>query len=218
MAMVLGSGGVRLWQTKGVEAALALGRESPFPLKTIPATLGSWVGKDTELDPKIVEATGSTDQITRHYVDQRTGVAIDVIVLYGPTSDIFIHAPELCYPKAGYASVGDPFERPIRSKEDSAPFRSLAYSKGEAGKVELQEVYYSWRYDGRWSTVVSSPKRSERIPGMYKVQIARRLLPNESRILDNPCEAFLEVLIPDVEARIAGRTPPNRSPEAKAPR
>ena len=210
LALIAGSGGVRLFQMRRVDAKLASGRESPFPLSTIPMTLGSWVGKTTAMDPKIVEATGSTDQVTRQYIDQRTGVALDVIVLYGPTSDIFIHSPELCYPKAGYAVAGDMFEKSIKAKGATAPFRSLAYSKGETGQVELQEVFYAWRYNGRWSTAVSSPKESERIPGMYKVQIARRLLPNESRTTDNPCEAFLEVLIPNLESRITAQAPAAR--------
>jgi hypothetical protein len=205
--LLVGSGCLRSWQARRVDAAMNAGRESPFPLSTISTTLGDWIGTPTELDARIVEGTGSTDHITRRYVDRRTGVAIDAIILYGPTSDIFIHAPELCYPKAGFSQMGDAPIREIAFPGGKAPFRSLEYTRGDAGQAEYQEVYYSWRYNGRWSTSVSSPKESERIPGMYKVQLARRISRDESRNFDNPCEAFLELLIPDLEARITGAAP-----------
>ena len=64
---------------------------------------------------------------------------------------------------------------------------------------------------------MSRPKEMERVPGMYKVQVARRLLPSEARTLDNPCEAFLEALLPVLEARIKGQSPPPAAPEALTP-
>lgn len=207
VALVLVSGAVRAWQAKRVDAALAAGRESPFPLSAIPLNLGDWAGKATELDARIVEATGSTDHVTRHYVDRRTGVALDVIVLYGPTSDIFIHSPELCYPKAGYSDDGEAINREIVHGSLKTPVRSVVYKRGDPGQVERQEVYYSWRYNSKWSTTVSSPKESERIPGMYKVQVSRMVGRDESRTADNPCESFLEVLFADLESRITGQTP-----------
>lgn len=202
--VVAASGGVRLWQAGKVDAALEAGRQSPFPLEQIPTTLKSWKGETTEMDEKIVRATGSTDRITRRYVDQRTGVNLDVIVLYGPTSDMFIHSPELCYPKAGFHTSGDARSCRVPVGKGTVPFRSLVFAKGEGGHTELQEIYYSWRYNGRWTPNVSSPKESQRIPGMYKVQIARRVFANENLEHDNPAEAFLEVLIPELERRFAG--------------
>jgi hypothetical protein len=216
LTLLIGSSGVRSWQAHGVNAKLAAGRESPFPLETIPMTLGTWIGSSTEMDARIVQATGSTDHITRRYIDQRTGVAIDAIILYGPTSEIFIHGPELCYPKAGFTGIGESPIREIPYQAGRAPFRSLEYTKGDPGQVNYQEVYYSWRYNGHWSTSVSSPKESERIPGMYKVQLARPIGKNESRTVDNPCEAFLELLIPDLEARITGQAPPPSEAKPKA--
>lgn len=208
VALLVASGGVRAWQARRVDAALDRGKESPFPLEQVPMTLGTWAGTSTEMDPRIVEATGSTDHVTRRYVDGRTGVMLDVIILYGPTSEVFIHSPELCYPKAGFASAGDAMARPIACPGGAIPFRSLAYTKGEGSQTDRQEIYYSWRFNGRWSTTVSSPKESARIPGMYKVQIARRISLRESRALSNPCEAFLELLLPDLEARMTGGPPP----------
>ena len=207
-ALVLGSGAVRWMQARAVEEKLGREKESRFPLDSLPMRLGDWKGEKTEIDPQIVARTGSNDLITRRFVNQTTGVALDVIVLHGPASDIFIHTPTVCYPQAGFAQIGDVSERPIRGPDGAVTFRSAAFTKGDPGKEERQEVYFSWRYNGHWQAAVNRPKEMERVPGMYKVQVARRLLPTEARALDNPCEAFLEALIPVLEARIKDQSPP----------
>ncbi len=209
-AILAASGGARLWQERRVERALELGRSSPFPLAELPMKLGSWEGRSATMDPRIVRITGSTDLVSRHYVDRRTGVGLDVIVLYGPTSDMLYHTPEVCYPSAGFEAMPGVFERPIAiegSERSPVPFRSLAFTKGEGGLADSQEVYYSLRYDGRWTTRSATPKASRWIPGMYKVQVSRRISSRERRDVENPCEPFLATLVGEIEARLAGTRP-----------
>jgi Protein of unknown function (DUF3485) len=211
-AILAASGGVRLWQERRVERALELGRSSPFSLAGLPMKIGSWEGRSATMDPKIVRITGSSDLIARRYVDRRTGVGLDVIVLFGPTSDMIFHIPEACYPSAGFEALPGVFERPIAVERPglapaSVPFRALAFIKGEGGLADSEEVYYSLRYDGRWTTQTASHKASKRIPGMYKIQVSRRLSGRERRDVDNPCEPFLAALVGEIEARIAGSVP-----------
>jgi hypothetical protein len=208
-ALVLGSGAVRWRQARQVEARLAGEKESPFPLESLPMTLGEWAGEKTELDPLIVARTGSNDLITRRYVNQATGVALDLIIMHGPASEIFIHTPTNCYPRAGFAPAGESAERRVRGPDGPVPFRSVAYAKGEANRADIQEIYFSWRYNGHWTSLDRpNVKELQRVAGMYKVQVARRLAREESRTVDNPCEAFLEALVPALEARIKGQSPP----------
>jgi hypothetical protein len=158
------------------------------------------------MDPKIVQITGSTDMVTRRYVDRRTGVGLDVLVLYGPAFDVSSHTPEVCYPAAGFEPMPGATERAIPVEGPAAaPFRSLAFTKGEGGLADSQEVYYSFRLDGRWTTQVAGPKASMRIPGLFKVQVSRRLSGRERRDIENPCEPFLTALVGEIEARMAGR-------------
>lgn len=209
VAVVLAaSGGTRLWQEHRLQQTLERGRVSPFPLADLPMTIDAWKGRNATMDPLIVRGSGSTDIVTRRYVNQKTGVSLDVVILFGPTSDMFIHTPELCYPAAGYDVLSGAVERPIAvDGMGTIPFRSLAFTKGEGGLADTQEVYYSLWYDGRWTTQSTSPKASQRIPGMYKVQIARRISDRERRDLDNPCEPFLGVLVGEIEARMARGRP-----------
>jgi hypothetical protein len=214
VAILVGSGGVRWWQARRVEARMDAGRERQFKLDEIPLTLCDWAGERSEMDERIVRATGSDELITRRYVDGRTGVVLDVIVLYGPTSEIFIHSPEVCYPKAGFGSHEKTVDRTLEIGDVKATFRSVAYAKGDPGSREIQDVYFSWRYNGDWTPTVGSPKQLDRIPGMYKVQVARRLTQRETRADErDPCEAFLKVLIPDLESRITGKGPQPPAPK-----
>jgi hypothetical protein len=61
------------------------------------------------------------------------------------------------------------------------------------------------RYNGHWSTVLDF-KTINRLPGLYKIQLTRRVgdheLPNINNAVINPCEAFLEAMLPEVERRI----------------
>jgi hypothetical protein len=207
------SGGVRWWQVRQVEAVLRDGRTAPFPLETLPMVLGDWRGEETTIDPKIARRTGATDLMTRRYVDQRTGATLEAIILYGPTTEVYGHAPEVCYQAAGYEKVAGPEARAIKSGSLEVPFRSLVYSKGEGGQADLHEVYYSWRFTRHWSPdLMGTYKRFERIPGMLKVHLARRVTEHERRDIGNPCEAFLEALLPELERRLAGTMPAAEQP------
>jgi hypothetical protein len=213
-ALVLGSGAARWWQARQVAAELLRGRESKFPLDSLPMAFGDWVGERTELDPQIVARTGSNDLITRRYVNKSTGAAVELIALHGPAADIFVHSPELCYPRAGFASYGEVLERAIPAQGREIPFRSAAYTRGDPPRADTQEVFFSWRYNGRWTTQVNRPKEMERIPGMYKVQVSRRLERTESRSVANPSEAFLRLFVPAIEARIRGESATTTAAEA----
>ncbi len=204
--LLLVSGAARWREAERFGVLLEHGRAAPFRLAEIPFDLGDWHGTSTDLDPRIALATGSSDSIYRLYVNQKTGVAIELFVLYGPATDLFIHTPEECYPKAGYELSEGPETRTPEGL--AAPFRSLVFTRGDAPREERQEVYYAWRYNDRWTPQAGIHKELERIPGMFKVQLARDLAPRERRDVDNPCEAILKLLIPEIERRSARASTP----------
>jgi hypothetical protein len=215
VALIAGSGLVRWVQWSKVSSTLAAGRNSPFPLKNIPLELGPWKGFEDKIDSEIARATGSTDRIFRTYTDRRTGVKLSVIVLYGPASDVYIHSPEICYPASGYAKIDGPNSLTIPSGRKAIPFRELVYAKGNAAFEERQHVYFTWsRGANEWSPAMPSPKQVERIPGMFKVHVARQM--NEKEQLEglDPCQDFLEVLMPDLERRVSNAEAARAKPTA----
>lgn len=202
--LLVAAGALRLWQERQVEARMASGLEQPFSLADLPDELGDWQGQADALDPYIARATGSIDNTLRSYVNRRTGVRLEVIVLYGPAVSMRIHAPELCYPSAGYEPVDDVLHHTVKTGggPPDAQFRSLIYTRGEGGQSERQEVYYAWRYDGRWTPYVGGHKQVERIPAMYKLHVARSVAAGELRDEANPCQDFLERMVPEIERRL----------------
>jgi hypothetical protein len=214
--MLLGASAAgRAWQSRRVDQMLRDGRVSPFPLKDLPKSFGPWVGDDEALDPAIARATGSTDSLSRVYQNKITGQRLSLIVLFGPSTEMYIHSPENCYPTAGYEKVSGPKFRmvppnPDAKPEDPAskgvwPFHELIYLKGEGGQTEEQEVYYTWRYSGAWTPALTTQKGFERIPGMFKVHVSRRIRETELDHLNigNPCVRFLSQLMPEIDRRIA---------------
>lgn len=147
--------------------------------------------------------TGANQVVTRRYVNQNTGVSLDVILLFGRAVNMYLHSPEICYPAAGYGLSDGPDLRPIETPSGDASFRSLVYSKGDGAAATHQEVYYTWRHNGQWSPDLGNHKVLERISGMYKVHIARATSNREQRDVGNPSEAFLKILLPEMNRRLA---------------
>ena len=212
-AILAASGGARLWQERRVERALEVGRASPFPLADLPMTIGSWEGREATMDPRIARITGSTDLTARRYVDRRTGVGLDVIVLYGPTADVMFHVPEVCYPSAGFEPLPGASERTIAVGGGAlgpVPFRSLAFAKGEGGLADSQEVYYSLRL--RRPMDLGPTDQPEGVEadrrGCARSRSARRLVgPASDGAATTPASPCSPLLVAEIEAT-DGPAPP----------
>jgi hypothetical protein len=201
---------VRAWQGQRFDQMMREGRTPPFALGSLPMTLGPWQGTDERLDPRIAQATGSTDHVFRSFIDTRTGVRLSVIILYGPAAEVFIHAPDNCYPAQGYRAVEDAVTRVIDSEGVAAPFQAVIYAKGEGGQAECEDVYHCWYYSDRWTPQLPIIKQAERIPGMLKVHVWRRASDGEFRDDHNPCEDFLNRLVPEIQRRLGpAESPPS---------
>jgi hypothetical protein len=233
-AVLAAAGGVRWYQERRVERILEGGRTSPFPLKSLPMTLGTWQvpdGREEPLDVDVARMTRCVDYLRRSYVDDQTGVRAEVLILYGPST--IAHVPEVCYPGAGFKQVGGTsvltFLPPEKLGKDKRPllpsgpawFYSLIFGKGEGGAAQWEQVAYSLRYNGRWTTALDF-KTINRLPGLYKVQLVRRISERERLDAGNPCESLLEALLPELERRIAaaGAGAPGQGdpPRREAPR
>src|SRR5205085_8973108 len=74
---------------------------APPPLAQLPLGIGTWSGKDVELDPLILGRSGAFDMVNRNYqsplgeqVALNAGVWLDI-------QPYIQHRPESCYPAAG---------------------------------------------------------------------------------------------------------------------
>lgn len=213
VAALLGSSGaVRLWQDRRLAAAAVLADEAPIRLADLPARIGGWesVGPDMTLDTKTVEIAGCSDYVTRAYVDRRTGAAVTAMVAYGPATKIVYHSPAVCYPAVGFTREKGPDDRVIRP-EGSAPavLRSFVFNRSDALSRERYGVYAGFRHAGKWTPdSADSRKRFRHEPGMFKVQIQRRLGAAEPCVAGDPIETFAAELIAELDRQLAARRAP----------
>jgi hypothetical protein len=213
VALLGASAAGRAWQSRRVDQRLRESRVSPIKLADLPLTYGPWVGHDTPQDKAIIDATGSTDSIFRVFQHKVTGQRVEINLLFGPAMEIYMHPPESCYPSAGYGQIGGSAYRVVRAGAASFPFREMVYFKGELGGGDQQEVFYSWRINGRWGPDLPSFKEVQRLPGIFKLQAVRgNVRDGELKLLedDNPCEAFLALFMPELERRIAAASADRR--------
>ena len=131
----LGSAYVRLGPGRADQGGPDPGPAGPRlrPVQGAAASSAPGRGSDTKLDPLIARGTGADQIVTRRYVNQDTGVDIDVILLYGPAVEMYIHAPEVCYPAAGYAQVAGPDVREIESGGRTGPVQGAGLLEGRGG-------------------------------------------------------------------------------------
>lgn len=206
VVLLLGSGAWRWIKARQVEDRVQAERLCPIRLADLPLQVGNWTGRDAQLDPIISRNSGATDQLYRRYVDERTGVELEIVILYGPAREMYAHDPQFCYPLAGYQPVGrstvrvvaipagdvDPTSAPSRvgialepgrasatppANVLAAPFTASVYTR--VGRGETQEVYCGWRLRGEFAASPGMYKTVERLGGMFKIQLARLIRPGE---------------------------------------
>ena len=204
--LLVGSGVVRAVQSSQYTADKNSLVECPFPLSKIPQTIEGWhvlKGSDQVLDPLTTRITGSTDHIIRTYYDDGTGVMLSVLVLFGPAEPVIPHTPQICYPSSGFQTVGETIDVDVKiSDSEDAKFRSSVFAKAGGRSVIRQTVYHSFLLDGVWSPTIPNRRFARKNPGIFKVQIQRRVVDGEKRDADEPIEDFVKKLIPTLEQMI----------------
>jgi hypothetical protein len=201
------SGAVRVTQERRFGIAWDAATVAPFPLKELPGTMGDhWViqGGEQPLDEETLQIAGSVDHVARTYADEKTGVALSVLVVFGPAERVFPHAPTVCFPSFGFKPADGEGAR--RHSIAGAAFDSYIYTRRDGS--DRTEVFFSYWHDGRWSpTAAATKKRFRHRPDMFKVQVQRLVGPNEQRGSTgdelSPIEDFLSYLVPEIEKRIA---------------
>ena len=176
-------------------------------MKDLPKQFEGWriaEGGDKTLDPLTTRITGATDHFIRTYVDDFTGVTLSVLVLFGPAEPVLPHTPQICYPSCGFAPTEEPSDRVVKSADgESYLFRTSVYAKS-GGRATLREVvYHSFRLEGPWSPDVAAGRKFPRKnPGIFKVQVQRRMAEGEVHGPNDPIKNFLALLIPEIDRRV----------------
>lgn len=104
------------------------------PLSTLPLELGDWVGRDTSVDPDIIERAQTTEYLSRDYESKsQPGRHLRLWINYAREGTNLRHSPKICLPSGGWTIVES--ECRVLSLTDgtgkSIPISRLAYNQGE---------------------------------------------------------------------------------------
>lgn len=175
------------------------------PLATIPMQIGSWQGRDEEVDPEVLREAQTDDYLNRVYEDlSQPGRRLWIWINYSRLGLNLRHSPEVCLPSGGWDKI-ESQTRQIgipRPDGDPLPITRLAYGRGEL----VQGVGF-WYYifgEGPWEVVVrrlpitprSSHGRTTRGSGLT-VEV---FCPAESDPDGQALEDFAADLLPELEA------------------
>jgi Protein of unknown function (DUF3485) len=211
------SGGLRFCRDRQFQILAAESTTCPFALKDLPKVLGTWHTVDTsdvKLDPQIARIAGSSDHLIRTYQDDKSGETVTVLVLYGLSTSVFGHTPEVCYPASGYKEFKLPADHELRGLPVPVRFRSACYTAELAGIRRYEEVYYTFLYNGEWLPEVASRWKSFRYhPGMFKIQLQHTASGLSEETRNGPTESLLGEIVQEIERR----APRNKIVEAKKP-
>jgi Protein of unknown function (DUF3485) len=205
-AMLAASWAVRAWQDHKLTVAAQDASEAPIQLTRLPARIGTWkaMGADQKMDSKTIQIAGCSDYMSRMYADERTGVVVTALVAYGPAEKIVGHTPAVCFPAVGFEREAGPVDRAIGADGRSAELRSWVFIKPDPLAKERVNVYAAFRHAGHWTPDSSgSRKRFRHEPGMFKIQVERRIGSKERCDPGNPIEQFSSALIAEMERELA---------------
>jgi hypothetical protein len=206
--LLITSGGLRNWRDHRFAVLAKSNQDCPFPLNSLPRTLGTWTeaGTETQLDAQIARVAGSSEHVIRTYKDTESGTEVKVLILYGLARSVFGHTPEICYPSAGFQPASELVDRKIAIPNQNEPaiFRSAVYRKTSTGQTE--ESYYSFRHNGDWLPEMGDRWKLFRyVPGMFKIQVQRIVSAGairSSQSQPSPVEPFLAALVKVIEDKV----------------
>jgi hypothetical protein len=169
--------------------------EATERLGNLPKQIGDWQGED--LDAKITPAMGPiAGMMQRRYVNRRTGAALTLALVCGLPGPVSIHSPDVCYGASGYEIGALNRVRP----DATAEFWTADATRTRATEQTRLRLYWAWNAGQGW-TAPDHPRLtfSRRLPVLYKLYVMRQLTGPAGGAADEPCEAFLKVLLPELE-------------------
>lgn len=161
-------------------------------LADLPERCGDWA-----LTQKLDLSANAARQLqchgfeSRRYTNEKTGVQIQVFVLFGPRGPIAVHTPEICFGSLG-SIVQERQLESISTATGRDDFWSVQFST-DSNQQPSMEVWYAWTHGTRWEA--SENPRYLLTKNLYKIQVAGPV----SNEFQQPCREFLEAFLPDLK-------------------
>jgi hypothetical protein len=188
----------RRWRDPADIAAAALSVDE------FPHQFGDWKqhGDDEKMPEEAVRELRCAGYINRHYVNQKLGREVTVLLMVGLSGPLVRHPPEICYGAQANKLLQDPVDVKVATPDArDHTFRFLRYKNPGAASGEFS-VCYGWSADGMWDVPEYPRIRFGGEPLLYKVQVLTAdPVPHEGN-LPVATSQFLNEFLPLLRDRI----------------
>ncbi len=149
-----------------------------------------WVMKsDDPMDPYALKMLRCAGYVNRTYEHSITGAAIRMSIILGPSGEVAVHTPEVCFASRQYEEAGERLSVAIECPNGSkGEFWSNAFQPRDKINGQPVCVFYAWSTGGPWLAAEGSTLRFSGRPYLYKIQL--------SAADEGLCRSFLQDLIP----------------------
>ena len=188
------------WQT----ATKTDGPESRLHL--VPKTIGDWDSQDS----KISDAERQMAGLTRTYTNRRTGAAVTVVLMCGPTGPVAVHPPTACYRGTGYQQSGATRETVIDLAKEGGTRHVFAiadfYQSTRPEQIQPR-IYWAWSTNGTWSVPDSPRFAFAGSPVLFKLSVTCERPLGTQKTPALPIDDFLRLLLAEIQQNVFGASP-----------
>jgi hypothetical protein len=191
------------------QALARLGRLHPL--------LDDWHGKDLELDARQVRRAGAAGYFLRAYTREGDKARASVLLMCGRSGPMSVHAPDVCYPGAGFEMVD---KAPTRCKVPAglgsreAQFWTARFRGADSVVPVYLRLYWAWSVPGGTWKAPDNPRWTfGRRPALYKLYVIRPMASPEETPEGDPAVGLVQRFLADLDA--AGNRPRAAAPSGR---
>jgi len=163
----------------------------------LPMTIGDWEGQviENKRDPA---ADGLSGMVQRRYVNRKTGQTVTMLLVCGRFGAAAIHTPDVCYAASGFTLGG---RRRIGVDGVKGEFWTADASRQRATEENRVRLYWAWKADAGsgWAAPDDARRAFAQKAVLHKLYVLRDLESLEEPLKDDACQAFLQVLQPELD-------------------
>jgi Protein of unknown function (DUF3485) len=142
-------------------------------VEAFPRQFGDWKqhGDEAQLPEEAIRELQCAGYINRHYVNQKLGRNVTILLMVGPSGPLVRHPPEICYGNQANKLLQDPVDVNVATPDaQKHTFRFLRYKDPGAASGEFC-VCYGWSANGTWDVPDYPRVRYGSEPLLYKLQV-----------------------------------------------
>ncbi|MGL4512557.1 MAG: exosortase-associated EpsI family protein [Lacipirellulaceae bacterium] len=114
-------------------------------LEEVPSEIGPWVGVDQTVDDDTQRVAGAEGFVSRTYTNKETEQQVSVWLIVGHARDTAQHAPDVCYPSAGFTQkqANESFPLEIEGQPPMKLWTGM-FVNSNAIRPVSERVFWTW--------------------------------------------------------------------------